>query len=58
MHVSRLAYVCGIQKNGTDGLICRTGLEMQMQGMEVWSWGAERGMNWETGMDRYYVSSS
>ena len=33
----------GIQKNGTDELICLAGIEMQMERMDLWTqWGKER----------------
>ena len=47
-----LMHICGIQKNSTDESICRAGIEMQMQRMDVWAWGEEEGgMNWEIRFD-------
>ena len=34
-----LTHACGIQKNGTDGPICRSGIEMQMQETDMWQQG-------------------
>ena len=34
-----LTHVCGIQKNGTDEPICRSGIETQTQGIDMWTWG-------------------
>ena len=31
-----LAHICGIQKHGIDEPICRAGIEMQMQGTDLW----------------------
>ena len=46
-----LMHVCGIQKNGTDEPICRTGIKIQTQGMDGVLGVGEGGMNWETGID-------
>ena len=54
-----LTHVCGIQKNGTDELVCRAERETQMQRTNVWTLrgevagGGGGGMNWETGIDIY-----
>ena len=32
--------ICGIQKNGTEESICKTGIEMQMYKTDLWTqWG-------------------
>ena len=55
-----LMHVCGIQKNGTDELVCKAEIETQMQRTNVWTpsgesrgWGGGGGMNWEIGIDIY-----
>ena len=38
-----LIHIHEIQKNGTDEAICREGMEMQMQRMDLWTqWQKER----------------
>ena len=32
-----LMHICGIQKNGTDELICKAEIETQMQRTNVWT---------------------
>ena len=36
-----IIYLCGIQKNGTDELICKTEIETQIQKTDLWipQWG-------------------
>ena len=48
-----LMHICGI--NSTDELICRAGIEMQMQRTDLWmGWSVKVGrMNWEIGIDTY-----
>ena len=48
-------YLCGIQKNGRNDLICKTEIETWMQRKSVWAprWGDWGGMNWEIGIDIY-----
>ena len=53
-------HICGIQKNGTDELVCKTEIETQMQRTNVWTPGGQSGggdgggvMNWEIGIDIY-----
>ena len=52
-------HICGIYKNGTDELICKTEIETQMQRTNYEyqrrKWG---GMNWETGTDMYIDSKA
>ena len=36
-----LTHVCGIQKDGTFEPVCMVGIEMQMQRMDMWTWGRE-----------------
>ena len=50
-----LLHICGIQKNGTDELICKAEIETQMQRTNVWTPREEGrvGMNWEMGIDIY-----
>ena len=54
-----LMHICGIQKNGTDELVCRADIEIQMQRTNVWTPRGESGgggggvMNWEIGIDIY-----
>ena len=56
-----LMHICGIQKNGTDKLICKAEIETQTQKTIIWTPGAEEGgMNWEIGTHththiNYYV---
>ena len=54
-----LMKICGTQKNGTDETISRAGIEMQLQRMDIWTWGqgeGENGINWEIGIDIYILS--
>ena len=54
-----LTYICRIQKNGTDELVCKAEIETQMQRTNVWTprggergwWGGGGGMNWVIGID-------
>ena len=53
-------HICGIQKNGTDELVCKAEIETQMQRTNVWTPRGESGggaggggMNWEIGIDMY-----
>ena len=52
-----LMHICGIQKNGTDELVCKAEIETQMQRTNVWTprreGGGGDGMNWEIGIDIY-----
>ena len=55
-----LTHVCGVQKNGTDELVCKAEVETQMQRTNVWTPKGESGgegdgggMNWEIGIDLY-----
>ena len=54
-----LTYICGIQKNGTDELVCKAEIETQMQRTNIWTLGGKAGvggsggMNWEIGIDIY-----
>ena len=52
-----LMHICGIQKNGTDELVCKAEIETQMQRTKVWTpredsggggwwWGDELG-DWD-----------
>ena len=47
--------ICGIQKNGTDELICTAKIESQMQKINLQLPRGERGggMNWEIGINIY-----
>ena len=50
-------HICGIQKNGTDGLICKAETETQIQRTNAWipkRW--QGGMNQETGIDNIYTT--
>ena len=38
-----LMHIYGIQKNGIDEPICREGMETQMQRMDLWTQGGQRG---------------
>ena len=54
-----LTYICGIQKNSIDDLICKAEIETQTQRTNVWTPRGERGgggMNWEIGIDIYTLS--
>ena len=53
-------HMCGIQKNGTDELVCKAEIETQMQRTNVWiprgesrGAGGGGGMNCEIGIDIY-----
>ena len=55
-----LMHICGIQKNGTDELLCKAGIETQMQRTNIWTPSGENGvggggggMNWDIGIDIY-----
>ena len=50
-----VSVICGIQKNGTDELICKAEIESQMQKTNLWLPKGEGrgGMNWEIGIDIY-----
>ena len=37
-----LTHIFGIQKNGTEELIYREGMERQMQRTDSWTWGEGR----------------
>ena len=37
-------HIYGIEKNGTDEPICREGMEMQMQRMDLWT---QQGRQWD-----------
>ena len=41
-----LMHICGIQKNGTDELICKAERETQMQRTNVWTPSGESGGGW------------
>ena len=45
----------GLYKTGTDELICKAGIEMQMWRMGIWTQGREGkgGMSWEIRTDMY-----
>ena len=36
-----LTHIYGIQKDGTDGPICRARMEMQTQRTDLWTWRGE-----------------
>ena len=46
-----LMYICGIQKNGIDDLICKAEIETQMQRTNVWiprgKWGWDELVDWD-----------
>ena len=46
-----LMYICGIQKNGIDDLICKAEIETQMQRTNVWiprgKWGWDELVVWD-----------
>ena len=47
-----VSLICGIQKNGTDQLICKAEIDVPMQKTNVWiSRRREGGMNWKIGID-------
>ena len=53
-----LRHICGIQKNGTDELVCKAEIKTQMQRINVWTPSGESGgmdggggKNWEFGID-------
>ena len=50
-----ILHICGIQKNGTDELICKAETETQMQRTNVWvlRGEGENGKNWEIGINIY-----
>ena len=56
-----LTHICGIQKNGTDELVCKAKIETQMQRTYIWiprgqtgrDGGDAGGMNWEIGIEIY-----
>ena len=49
---SILMHICGIQKNGTAELICRAGIETQIQRMDLWTqWEKECEMKLEGKID-------
>ena len=39
-----LTHVCGIQKNGTDELVCKAEIETQMQRTNIWTPRGESGV--------------
>ena len=41
-----LVHICGIQKNGTDDLLCKTEIETEMQRTNVWTPRRE-GRKWD-----------
>ena len=41
-----LMHICGTQKNGTDELVCRAEIEIQMQRTNVWTPRGESGGGW------------
>ena len=49
--------LCGIEKNGTDELICKAETEIQMQRKNLWIPNGKGvdGMNWEIGIDIYIL---
>ena len=38
-----LTHICGIQKNGTDELVCKAEIETQMQRKNIWTPRGESG---------------
>ena len=38
-----LTHICGIQKNGTDELVCKAEIETQMQRTNIWTQGGKAG---------------
>ena len=49
-----ISLICGIQKNGTDELVCKAEIESQMQRTNMVTKGDRRdGTNWEIGIDTY-----
>ena len=39
-----LTHICGIQKNGTDEMVCKTEIETQMQRTNLWTPRGEGGV--------------
>ena len=49
-----ISFICGIQKKGTNELIYKTEIELQMQKTNLWLSGVRGGgINWEIGIDIY-----
>ena len=50
-----LAYICGIQKNGTDDLICKAEIKTWRQRINKWEYQREKqgGTNLEIGIDTF-----
>ena len=56
-----LTHICGLQKNGTEELVCKAEIETQIQRTKVWTQTGESGggggggggMKWEIGIDVY-----
>ena len=54
-----LMHICGIQKNGTDELVCKAEMETRVENKlmdtkgESGGGGRGGGMNWEIGIDIY-----
>ena len=44
-----LTYICGIQKNGTDELVCKAEIETQMQRTNIWTPWGKAGAAWGGG---------
>ena len=44
-----LMHTYGIQKDGTDGHICKTAMETQTQRTDLWTWGWAEGEGWMNG---------
>ena len=50
-----LTHICGIERNGTDDLICKAKIETQTERTNAWlPWGME-GVGWTGGLDWLYI---